>query len=252
MEQFLKVRRGRTNIQMKKIILSYSVFFITVLASSAQTVDEIVTKHLNARGGVEKMRGIKTVAMQNILAAQGMEFENKTMVVVGKAMRSESKIMGNDMIQAFDGVTAWAIMPTMMGGTGEPQEMPAEMMKGVASQTDPFPFLDFATKGNKIDLINTEIVKGKDAYHLKITSKDGTESETWIGVENGLIAKIKASQNGQEQEMFFSNYKEFEGLNFPMSMEMENPMAGTITIETKSIVINGVIDEAIFKMPGKK
>jgi hypothetical protein len=237
---------------MKKITLSVSVFFLSVLISTAQSVDEIVTKHLTARGGIEKLRSIKSIVMENTLGAQGMEFENKQIVLVGKAMRSESKIMGNDMVQAFDGAMAWAIMPAMMGGTGDPQEMPAEMSKGVSSQTDPFPFLDFALKGNKIEYIGTEKIKDKDTYHVKITSKEGTISEAWIGVENGLIAKIKATQAGQEQEVFYSNYKEVEGVSFPMSMEMSNPMAGTITIDTKTIVLNGVLDEAIFKMPGKK
>jgi hypothetical protein len=227
------------------------MFLLTVLVSSAQTVDEIVAKHLSARGGVEKLRGIKSIAMDNTLGAQGMEFENKTIVVIGKAIRSESKIMGNDMVQAYDGETGWAIMPAMMGGTGDPQPMPEEMVKGVKGQTDPFPFLDYATKGTTIALLGTEKVNDVDAFHLKMTSKEGVDTELWLGVNNSLISKVKASQGGVDLEMFFSNYKETDGVIFPLSMQYSNPMAGTITMDTKTIILNGPIDEAIFKMPKK-
>lgn len=220
---------------------------------NAQTVEEVVNKHVAAAGGADKIRAIKSIVMENTLGAQGMEFENKMILVMGKMMRSESKIMGNDMVQAFDGETAWAVRPAMMGGSGEPEALPAEMAKSVINQTDQFPLLDYATKGTKLELLSNEKVKDKDAYHLKMTTKDGSESEIWIGVENGLISKVKVAQNGgQEAELFYSNYKETNGVLFPMMMETSNPMAGTITIETKTIAVNGTIDESVFKFTGKK
>ena len=86
---------------------------------------------------------------------------------------------------------------------------------------------------------------------MKMTSKDGSVSEVWIGVENSLVAKLKATQNGQEAELFFSNHKETDGVSFPMTMETSNPMAGTITIDTKTVTLNGMIDENMFKLPKK-
>ncbi|MES2795231.1 MAG: outer membrane lipoprotein-sorting protein [Bacteroidota bacterium] len=237
---------------IKKTLLPIILFLCSVSVIKAQTVDEIATKHVAALGGAEKLRAIKTITMDNTIGVQGMEFENKMTIVIGKAMRSESKVMGSEMVQAFDGQNAWAIMPSMMGGSGEPEAMPDEMAKGVAGQTDAFPFLDYVDKGTKIELVGTEKVKDNDAYHLKVTKKDGSQSEYWIGVANNLISKVKSIQNGQEAEIYFSNHKEVEGVNFSMSMETSNPMAGTITVDTKAVTINGMVDESIFKMPAKK
>lgn len=236
---------------MKKTILALVILFVSAIALNAQSVEEIVAKHIAARGGADKLNNIKSVTTENLLNTQFGEFENKMFVVIGKAMRSETKLMGNEMIQAFDGTTAWVLMPSMMGGSGEPEPAPTEMTNGIASQTDPFPMLDYATKGTKLELLNTEKVKEKDAYHMKMTSKDGSVSEVWIGVENSLVAKLKATQNGQEAELFFSNYKETDGVSFPMTMETSNPMAGTITIDTKTVTLNGMIDENMFKLPKK-
>jgi hypothetical protein len=237
---------------MKRTFLSILFLFGTVILANAQTVDEVVTKHIKALGGAEKLSAVNSIMMENTLGAQGMEFENKMIVVVGKAMRSESKIMGNDMVQAFDGQTAWAIMPSMMGGTGDPEPMPEELSKGLKGQTNPFPLFNFASRGAKLELVGTEKVKDADAHHVKLTSAEGSVSEYWIDSQSGNITKVKVSQNGQEAEMFYSKFKDVEGITFPMSMEMANPMAGTITIDTKVITINGAIDEAIFKLPAKK
>ena len=234
---------------MKKLILSVVVLVLSNSALSAQSVDEIVTKNLNAIGGVAKLHEVKSVITENTIKVQGLEIENLTTILVGKAMRSDSKIMANNMVQAFDGTTPWAITPVMMGGNGEPQVMPEETSKSVINQVDPFPLLDYVEKGTRLELLASEKVKDKDAYHLKISPKNGAESEIWIDVASGLMSKLKTMQNGQEVEVFFSNYTEIEGINFAMSMETSNPMAGIITIDTKTVKLNISIDELIFKMP---
>ncbi len=234
---------------MKKIILSAAILVLSVGTLLAQSVDEIVAKNLKATGGVEKLHEVKSLIMENTVKVQGLEIENLTTILVGKAMKSDSKIMGNNLVQAFDGTTAWAITPVIMGGNGEPQVMPEEMSKSVINQVDPFPLLDYVKKGTGIVLLAPEKVKDKDAYHLKISPKVGAESEIWIDVATGLISKLKTVQNGQEVELFFLNYKEIEGINFAVSSETSNPMAGTVSIETKTVKLNNPIDEVIFKMP---
>ena len=237
---------------MKKIILSVAVVALSICTLQAQSVDEIVNKNLNAMGGIAKLHEVKTVVMETTIKVQGLEIGNLTTIVVGRAIRSDSKIMENNLVQAFDGTTAWSITPILMGGNGEPQVMSAELSKSVISQVDPFPLLDYTKKGTRVELLASEKVKDKEAHHLKISTKDGTESEIWIDVTSGLVSKSKSLQNGQEVEVVFSNYTVIEGINFALSMETSSPMAGIITIETKTVKLNIPIDESIFKMPTTK
>lgn len=132
---------------MKKIILSVSALIFSIGVLSAQTVDEIVAKNLNAMGGVAKLHEVKSVITENVIKLQALEIENLTTVLVGKAMRSDSKIMGNNLVQAFDGTTPWSITPVLMGGNDGPQVMTEETAKSVISQVDPFPLLDYKKKG---------------------------------------------------------------------------------------------------------
>jgi len=233
---------------MKKIIFSVAVLTLSIGTISAQSVDEIVAKNLNAIGGVSKLLEVKSVIMENTIKVQRLEIENLTTVLVGKAMRSDSKIMGNNMVQAFDGTTSWEITPVMIGGTGEPQLMSEELAKSVISQIDPFPLLDYVKKGTRLELLASEKVKDKDVYHLKLSPKTGAESEIWIDVTSGLLLKLRKVENGRQVEVLFLKYTEIEGITFATSMETSNPI-GIISIDTKIVKLNIAIDELIFKMP---
>lgn len=145
-----------------------------------------------------------------------MEIPSKTTIVVGKAMRSESSVMGNSMIQVVNGTTGWMLRPTMMQGTGEPEDMPADQLKQQMGQLDPFgPLVNYKEKGNKVDLVGKEKVDGKDAYHLKVTTKEGQTVDEYIDASTYLVSKVKMVMNGQEGEMGFSDYKDVEALSFP-------------------------------------
>lgn len=227
---------------MKKLILSFSIFTLALGTVAAQSIDAIVAKHLNALGGEAKLKEVKSVEMANTIKVQGLEMLNQTNIVVNSAVRSESNVMGNTLVQAFDGKMAWENTPIMMGGSGKPQVMADESAGAIINQADPFPLLDYAKKGTKLELLATE-----NAYfHLKMTPKMGAESEIWINAKTGLVSKLKSFQNGQDVEIEFSDYAQIEGITFALHMET---MAGMIKIDTKSVKLNGSIDSSIFRMP---
>ena len=128
---------------MKNFIISASILIASLSSSFGQTIEEIAAKNIASNGGSEKISAIKSIAMQNTMTTQFGDFENKMVLLVGKAMRSDTKIMDNELVQAYDGTTAWAIMPTMMGGSGSAEPLSAEMAKGLTSQIDPFPFFNY-------------------------------------------------------------------------------------------------------------
>jgi hypothetical protein len=238
-------------MKTNKLFLAVAATIIS-LGSYAQTVDEIAEKHAAALGGADKLKGVKTIISDRSLAVNGMEIPTKTILVVGKAVRSESTVMGNTMVQVLDGTTGWMIRPTMMGGTGEPEDMPAEVIKQTVSQLDPFGGLvDYKEKGNKVELVGTEKVDKKDAFHLKLTTKDGQTIDEWVDAQTYLISKVKVDVAGQSSEISFSDYKDTDGIKFAKTMDMSSPQ-GSISFITNKVVINGPVDEAIFKKPAKK
>ena len=230
------------------------VAVIAVLLSSgayAQTVDEIVDKHVAALGGLEKLNAVTNITTERSLAVNGMEIPSKTILVVGKSIRTESTVMGNSMLQVYDGGKGWMVMPTMMGGTGEPQDMPADQLKQTVSQLDPFGALvNYKEKGNKVELVGKEKSDKKDVYHLKVMTKEGQALEEYLDATTFLVSKVKTTANGQDIEIGFSDYKEVDGVKFPNTMDMTSQM-GPLTFITNKVIVNSKIDEAVFKKPMK-
>jgi hypothetical protein len=222
------------------------------VASYGQSVDEIVDKHVAAVGGMDKIKAVNTIVTERSLAVQGMEIPNKTTIVVGKFVRNESTVMGNSMVQVVDGTTGWMIRPTMMGGTGEPEDMPADQLKQQISSLDPFGGLvGYKEKGNTVELIGQEKLDKKDVYHLKVTSKDGQVTDQFLDATTFLLSKLKISMNGQEAEIDLSDYQEVDGLKFPNTMDITNPQMGAMSFITSKVLVNSKVDESIFKRPVK-
>ncbi|MCF2489472.1 outer membrane lipoprotein-sorting protein [Dyadobacter sp. CY347] len=238
---------------MKTTKLFVAVAAALISAGSfAQTVDEIVDKHVAALGGMDKIKAVNTVITERSLAVQGMEIPTKTILVVGKSLRNESTIMGNSMVQVVDDSKGWMIRPAQMGGTGEPEDMPADQLKQQIASLDPFGGLvNYKEKGNKVELVGKEKMDKKDVYHLKVTSKEGTSMDEYLDAETFLVSKVKVDMNGQSGEIELSDYKEVEGVKFPNTMDITNAQMGTMSFITSKVSVNTPVDAAVFKKPVK-
>lgn len=242
---------------MKKSFLLTAIAAVAVSFSAfSQTADEIIAKHLEVRGGADKLKGITSLVQENSLSVQGMDIPVKISTLTGKGYRFELEVMGNQMVTVLDGDKGWLVVPSMMGGSGSPEDMPADQLKGAKSQLDPTNgLLSYKDAGTTIELVGKEKVNGADAFNLKITTKDNAVSNLYIDATTYLISKTvsTATQAGQTftQEMFMSNYKDVNGIKFAHTVEMTSPMGGTMTMNTNKVTVNGPVDEAIFKKPAK-
>ncbi|XBA03267.1 outer membrane lipoprotein-sorting protein [Fibrella sp. ES10-3-2-2] len=200
---------------------------------------------------MDKLNAVKTVVIDRSLSVQGMEIPSVTTIVVGKSMRSESTVMGNSMIQVIDGTTGWMVRPAMMGGSGDPEDMSADVVKQSMSQLYPFGSLvGYKTNGSKVELVGKEKVDKKDVYHLKVTTKDNQVTDQYLDATTYLVSKIKTKMNDQDGEILFSDYKDVSGIKFPNSMEIAGQM-GNLAFSTNKVTVNGPVDEKVFKKPTK-
>ena len=245
-------------MKLLKGSIALVVLFLTSTGIFAQTADEIIVKHQAAMGSPEKWSSIKSMVMKNKFNVQGMDIVSKTSVVVGKSFRTEVEVMGNKIITVVDGEGGWMNRPAMMGGTGEPEDLPREQVKATISQKNIGSSLLIAkNEGSKIDLVSKEKLDGAEVYLLKITKKNGEESQVFVSSSTGFIVKAinKMNVQGQqvEAEVLYSNYKSIDGLFFPFTVETPSPMGGgNMVVETASIDLNPVLDASIFAKPAKK
>lgn len=238
---------------MKRIFLSIITIFAISTSVNAQTADEIIAKHIEATGGADAYKQLKTAKMVGkTQVGPGMEAPMSITAVNGKAFRMELTIQGMTMIQAANGDKGWKVVPFQ--GNPEPQPMTPEELKMMSSQLDlTGDFYDYKAKGTEIELVGTDDMEGTEVFKLKVTKKDGTESYHFLDKSTYYdlkqTQKVKVQDKEMETATLFSNYKKTNtGLVMPFSMSGD--MSGEI--QWTSIEINAKVDESIFAMPAPK
>ena len=89
----------------------------------AQSVDDIVSKHLDALGGKNVINSVKSVYVESSVDFMGKEAPSITYILNGKAYRNELDFSGSKIIQCVTTTGGWAINPLM--GQQHPQIYPA-------------------------------------------------------------------------------------------------------------------------------
>ena len=242
-------------IRKSVLALFALALFASALAPAlkAQTVDEIIAKHLEARGGVAKIKAVKSMKATGKMSMGPMEAPFTLALKRPMMARMEFTIQGMTGIQAFDGSNGWALMP--FGGKKDAEAMTADDKKEIEEQADmDGPLVDYKEKGHKVELLGKEKVEGTDAYKLKVTLKNGDVVTQYIDADNFLEIKEEGKRNvrgtDQEFESAMGDYKEVDGLMLPHSMD--SGLKGSdqhqkITIEKYEV--NAPLEDASFKMP---
>jgi outer membrane lipoprotein-sorting protein len=223
----------------------------------AQTVDEIIAKNLQARGGADKIKGVTSARLTGKMTmGQGMEAPLALEWRRPNMLRLEFSLQGMTGVTAFDGTTAWMVMPFM--GKKDPERMPDDEAKNFAEESDFFgPLVDYKEKGSQVELIGKESVEGTQAYKLKLTRKNGNVSYIFLDADAYLEIReeSKRTMHGQELEVETSvgDYKEVGGILFPHSFESKpkgSPTGQVISFD--QIQLNVDLPESKFKMPEVK
>lgn len=220
----------------------------------AQTVDELIEKNIQAKGGREKIKAIQSLRMTgNLDIGQGAKAPFVLEMKRPHKVRMEFTFQGMTGVQAYDGSGGWAVMPFM--GKKEAEAMSADDLKSMDDQADfEGPLLDYKAKGHQVELVGKENVEGTPAYKLKVTKKSGDLSYIYLDADAYLEIKEEGKRTVRGQEVEFEttqgDYKTVDGLVFPFSVTTKPkgaPAGQTITIS--KIEVNPGVEDARFAMP---
>ena len=238
----------------RKLTVLFALALLLAPIAQAQTVDEILAKHHEAMGGIEKLKALNSMRVTGTIGVgPGMEapftMERKR---PGKS-RMEFSVQGMTGIQAFDGVKTWSVMPFM--GQKDPEFGSDEENKAAQEDADfDGALVDYKAKGHTVELMGKESVDGAEAFKLKVTKKNGNIEFHYLDAETYLLmkqeAKVKRRGTEMDGETTFSDYKDVGGYMQPYSMESGakgSPQKQKMTFS--KIELNLALDDARFNMP---
>jgi hypothetical protein len=240
-------------ILLTVMILAAPAANLFAAEAAAPTVDQLIAKNFEARGGLDKIKAVQSMRMTGkMMMGPGMEAPLVIEMKRPANMRLEFTFQGMTGVQAYDGKSGWTLEP---GGKKDPEPMSTEDLKEAEEQSDmDGPLVDYKTKGNKVELVGKDKVEGSDAWKLKITLKSGDVRYLYLDADSFLEIKgeSKRTIRGSESEIetTIGDYKEVQGLLIPFSFQAGakgSDQKQNIVIE--KVDINPAIDVARFKMP---
>jgi hypothetical protein len=222
--------------------------------SHSQTADELVAKNIEARGGMERMKAVKTLRIKGkfeggggFTASVGQENARPNLV------RETFTLQGMTAVTAYDGTTGWQIQP--FGGKKDPELMGEDDVRDLLLDADfDGPLVDYKEKGSTVEYLGRDVVDGDDALRLKITLKNGDiiydylDPDTFIEIRREILQFIRGSQ--RDRVVGLGSYKPVAGVMYPFSISQgpkNNPEAQTTTVQ--KIEVNVKIDPADFMLP---
>jgi len=241
-----------------------AVFFtgVALISASAETqdqkaptLDELVAKNIEAKGGADALRALKSLRSNGKLIVNEGQLQlayAQTKKRPGE-VRSEFSLQGMTAVQAYDGKEGWKISPFQ--GRKDPEKMSTDDVKPLMEDAEiDGPLVDWKAKESTIEYLGREDVDGTSAYKIKVMRKNGDVSFVYLDPDHFLEIRIltqRVRHGAQEEvETDVGDYEKIGGVFVPFSVESGHkgdPDKQKIVIEKAEA--NVPVDDAIFHFP---
>lgn len=231
-----------------------AIVLLTPSVVPAQTVDEIVARHVAARGGREALAAVKTLRMTGrAIAGPGREAIVRREIARPGRIRTEFVFQGTTGVYVWDGSSGWQISP--LDGRFDPAPISAEAAALSAEQADfEGPLVDWKGKGHKVALVGSVALPGGKAHELEVTLKSGVVRRVFVDAASGLVVKTASTRKvrGHDTafEVVYGDYRETGGVRFASTIEIgvrDRPQRLRIVVE--NVELNPVLDDSRFAPP---
>ena len=238
----------------KRLINIVLVLLLSAPLVRAQTVDEIIAKSVEARGGLRKIKAVQSVRMTGRISF-GPNLEGSLLVEMKRPgrLREQVTLGEKTMLRTTNGTEGWVI--NQFEEDPGPKPVSSSELANMLQKADfERPVVDYTQKGNKVELVGHDKLDAKDTFKLKVTLKDGQIRYDYIGASSYLELKwegrVKKDDEDFQAESFFSDYRSVDGIMFPFEIDSDSPGSESRQkIIFEKIEINPSLDDARFGKP---
>jgi hypothetical protein len=228
-------------------------------SASAQSVTDIVDKHLAASGGRQALAALKsrkitgTVTLTSPIGDLSGDIEvtsqapnkDRTLITLDLTALGAGKMTFD---QRFDG-TAGYVIDSLQGN----RDITGTQLENMKNNVFPSTHLTTAERGVAVTLAGREKVGDREAFVLVLEPKTGSTVRQYIDAETYLLiratGKAEVPQLGEiEQVVDFGDYRDVEGIKMPFQVKTANPVQ-TVSVTITKVEHNTEVDESIFSKP---
>jgi photosystem II stability/assembly factor-like uncharacterized protein len=244
-----------------RVTLTFTALLALVTASGgvarAATVDEIVARHVKARGGADRLKAIRSLRLTGTVTLGGGNFRLEAgwgqLIRRPGLIRTELTLQGVSAVNAFDGRQGWSVQP--FGGRLDPERSSEDDARPLAQTADiDGPLVEWLQKGHRIEYLGTEDVDGTKAHKLRARLKDGDLQYLFLDPDAYLVIRVvthghvRGTENITETE--YGGYHQVAGVWIPFFIESGpkgQPKNFRIAVERAEVNVDA--PDALFRIP---
>ena len=210
-------------------------------------------------GGAAQFAAIDSIKVHGRMRFGQEAFTPFTVIARRPSMFRMELTAGPDHVtQAYDGATGWQSVSGQHNRAATP--LSGESLAHLADQAANAiggPLLDFGKRGNKVEYVGREAVNGIDCFKLNVTLTTGDsmvmfiDSSNFREIQEELPMQIEGQPATIQQSV--GNYRRF-GPIWVACLFVTRQKGGDDNqrLEIDSVETNPVIQEGIFRMPGRE
>ena len=217
-----------------------------VWPSGAATVEEVIAKHVEAKGG-ERWQAIQSLKLTGSLTTFSQVGRFTLHRARGNRMQVSMDILGSSTVQGCDGETVWE-------DSGSGAEKVAGLDRAIQLREADFitPLFDWKERGYAVELLGEADFEGVPALGIRVDRKDGSEEVWYLDprtyLELGRVSPGSDWIGPVERRTYYDDFREVQGVRLPFRVEAQWYTRERI-FEVESVDVNVAPDEALFSMP---
>lgn len=236
---------------MRKAILAVSIVVVlAVLPAVAQSVDDVIARHIEARGGRATWDAVRTMKITGSFTS--FSVVSPFTLQRKRDDRYHVDYVWNDkpVVFGYDGELAWWEHGWYQEGVQPVTGQDLFVVMGDVHFATPL--FDYKDRDYTAELLGETEMDGIPAIAIKLTRPDEQE-ETWYldpetYLEMGRESPGSDFGNPMVQRTYYDDFRKVDGLVIPHLTEAQWYTRDRV-MRVDAIEINGEVDEALFEMP---
>ena len=217
-------------------------------SSKGQTLEEILSKHMEALGGEKALKALRSsVAESDVIVPGGLTGTHKSYFKYPNKLRTEMDLKIMTSLTVYDGQKGWVRDPN-----GQVRELAGMELEDVTSEIyfSLYGYIFPERAKGKVEYLGREESGGIDYYVLQATPEGAEPVKMFIHPETYLIDKTVSTQDIVVVTSYSSDYKDFGGIKVATSYVINmGDTAYDIRSTLTNIELNPQLSDDLFKIP---
>jgi outer membrane lipoprotein-sorting protein len=215
---------------------------------SAQTLEDILSKHAEALGGKEALEALRnSVAENEIIVPGGLTGTQKSYFKYPNKLRSEMDLRIMQSLSVFDGEKGWVKDPN-----GQVRELAGAELENVQRELyfSLYAYLFPERAKGEVEYLGREEADGISYFVIKVTPEGADTVKMYINPDTYLVDRTVIQEDIVEVTSYYSDYLDFAGVKVATSYRIST---GDTTYDMRSaltsIEFNKPLPDELFTVP---